>query len=128
MAPGRTTDWQRPIITEVVDLIKVQARSRVASVLWRAEADVSIDMLTDDLVAQIMGYVYGRNGQNAIERKVYYEANFPRWLPRRLRNKWSRRRSIEVDATPLLIWPDATFAPPDFGAPGRFLQVARRES
>lgn len=125
--PGRPlrTTASSEITPEILDLVQVAARRRLAPGFWRGEVRLAVDVVTDDLVAEINGYVYGRSGPAVTAAKVYYETNFPRWIPRRLRNRWSRRRSIEIDATPMLLWPDATLAPSSFGTAVRVLRVDR---
>lgn len=83
------------------------------TLLAGTDVDVIADIVSDDMCARMMTLVYGRKGVTAIEERSYVEAQFPRWIPRQLQKRWTRKRTVRIDATPLLLFPDASFVPPD---------------
>lgn len=109
--------------TETCELIKVSARSTVPCGVWDLATDVYREETINALTMQVTGYVYGKRGQTAYASTHFREAQFPSWVPKWLQRRWTRFKTISVDATPMLVWPDATMPPP-MGHGRRIMRVS----
>lgn len=125
-----TLDDSCSVLTEqyVLEKIQIAMQERMAIGLFGRSAECYTDVLCDHLVTRINAYVLGKTGQTATASKTYYEAKLPRWIPRWLRNRWTRRRTFALDATPLLVLPEARWLPPDLGTPRFLIRTSRRET
>lgn len=112
----------------VVQMIEVRNIVQIPSGLWRFNLETALDFAGRDLILRLTGYVYGERGVEAIEAKSYTRARFPRWLPKWLKRRWSEERTFTLNATPMLLFPDATLAPPALGAPIFFSDVTTQDT
>lgn len=112
---------------EVITLERIQlaAQAVMPAGLSGVELAYHENFIANSLTMRLTAYVYGQTGDRAHASKAYYEANLPTWIPRWLRNRWQRRCTISVDATPMLVYPDAHVAFPELGRP---VQILRRDS
>jgi hypothetical protein len=87
--------------------------------------DIDIKLLTDitteNFAACMTATIYGIKGANTTAYRDVNVPKFPRWIPRRLRNRWTERKTIEIDATPWLLYPDNTIALPALGTPIKYV-------
>lgn len=120
----RTSDYPT-LHTETVELIQFAVQQRISNGLWRARVRGFEDTVTDQLVLALEAYVYGRRGDTVSDTKRVSVAKFPRYIPKWLQRRWTRVRELRLDVTPMIVWPDATFAPPErFGGPIRIVSTS----
>lgn len=124
--PFRELDDNHEVRT--VELLKFAARTHLARsslMLHHSEIDSFVDYEADMLVLRLQGYVYGKEGRPVRLEEDVTVAHLPSWLPRWLQHRWSSTRKVVLDAEPKLLWPDANYAPPEFGRAIQFVHWTR---
>lgn len=122
----RSTVPEGMLSTETIDLLQFAIQQRIDFALWNSELRLSIDMMTNHLVASLSGYVYGKYGGSTTATATAEVARLPRYIPKWLKRRWIVTRTITLDCRPAIVWPDATFAPPEkFGGPIRVVSSQR---
>lgn len=104
------------------DQVMVYAQTRLPRGVQGVDCDVRFDLAADQLVATLTGYVLGQEGQSVTASTVVDVPRFPRWLPKWLRRRWTGRQTVSLDATPVLVWPEAQWTPPEWG---RYVEIVR---
>jgi hypothetical protein len=92
-----------------VSLEKIQLGALMAmspTLLHELKADVAEDFIGQSLGTRITGYIYGKRGLTASDEKTVVVPKFPRWLPRWLRNRWTQERTVRLDCTPMILFPE----------------------
>ncbi len=97
-------------LTEVqLEKIKLGAMTTMAPMMLHdltVEQSDSLYFLSDMLAVRMTGFIYGKRGLTATDTKTVKVAKFPRWVPRWLRNRWTTERTIRLDCTPMIVFPD----------------------
>lgn len=103
------SDYVSPELTrEIINfpLQAIYAQETIPAGLHLNQLEVLAPLTARSLVARITGYVLGQEGEPARFKQTVTVTRFPKWLPKRLQRRWSQSRTVEYDATPVLLYPD----------------------
>jgi hypothetical protein len=70
------------------------------------DVGVSTDVISGMFAARMTGYIYGKRGLTATDTRTVVVPKFPRWMPEWLRKRWTTERTVRLDCTPMVVFPE----------------------